>query len=101
MQRAVVHAQGLGREMVTGGDVLVAVFDENESHAVWLLGEQEMTREYAANLMLHGIVRGASLAKLAQRGLGSHKSEPISEPAPDQVFPVDNCGGPAPRLCFD
>jgi Glyoxalase superfamily protein/Clp amino terminal domain, pathogenicity island component len=60
MQRAVVHAQGLGREMVTGGDVLVAVFDENESHAVWLLGEQEMTREYAANFMLHGIVRGAS-----------------------------------------
>jgi ATP-dependent Clp protease ATP-binding subunit ClpA len=45
---AVLHAQGLGREMATGGDILVAQFEEKESAAVWLLGEQEMTRDDAA-----------------------------------------------------
>jgi len=57
MRRAVLHAQGLGREMVTGGDVLVALFDEKESPAVWLLGEQGMTQEDAVNFILYGIVR--------------------------------------------
>ena len=58
VQSAGLHAQGLGREMVTGGDVLVALFDEKESATVWLLGEQEMTREDAVNFILHGIIRG-------------------------------------------
>src|SRR5215510_3775844 len=41
VRRAVLHAHGLGREMATGGHVLVALFDEKESPAVWFLGEQE------------------------------------------------------------
>ena len=49
VQRAVLHAQGLGREIATGGDVLVALFDEKKSLALWLLGEQEMTQEDAVN----------------------------------------------------
>jgi Glyoxalase superfamily protein/Clp amino terminal domain, pathogenicity island component len=57
VRRAVLHAQGLGRKMATGGDVLVALFDEKESPAVWLLGEQEMTQEDAVNFILYGIVR--------------------------------------------
>jgi len=57
VRRAVRHAVGLGREMLTGGDVLVALFDEKESTAVWLLGEQEMTQEDAVNFILYGIVR--------------------------------------------
>jgi hypothetical protein len=56
VQRAVLHAQGLGRETATGGDVLVAIFDETESPAVWLLGEQGMTQQDASNFILHGIV---------------------------------------------
>jgi hypothetical protein len=59
IQRAAVYAQGLGREKVTGADVLVAIFDEDDSPAVWLLGEQEMTREDAENFILHGIVWAA------------------------------------------
>jgi hypothetical protein len=57
VHRAVIHAQELGREMTTGWDVLVALFDEKESPAVWLLGEQELTQEDAVNFILHGIVR--------------------------------------------
>jgi hypothetical protein len=57
--RAVLHAQGLGRETATGGDLLAAMFDEKESPAVWFLGEQEMTQQDAVNFILHGIVKGS------------------------------------------
>jgi len=57
VRRAVLHAKGLGREMATGGHVLVALFDEKESPAVWYLGEQEMTQEDAVNFILYGIAR--------------------------------------------
>jgi ATP-dependent Clp protease ATP-binding subunit ClpA len=43
-QRAVIHVQSSGREEVTGTNVLVAIFAERESHAVFFLQEQEMTR---------------------------------------------------------
>jgi len=59
VQRAVLHAQGLGRHAVTGGDLLVALFAETESPAVWLLGEQEMTQQDAENFILHGILKGS------------------------------------------
>jgi hypothetical protein len=58
VQRAVLHAQGLGRD-TTGADLLVALFAETESPAVWLLGEQEMTQQDAANFILHAIVKGS------------------------------------------
>jgi ATP-dependent Clp protease ATP-binding subunit ClpA len=57
MQRAMLDAQGLGRD-TTGADLLVAIFAETESHAVWLLGEQDMTYQDAANCILHRIVKG-------------------------------------------
>jgi len=59
VERAVLRAQGLGRHTVTGGDLLVALFAETESPAVWLLGEQEMTQEDAENFILHGILKGS------------------------------------------
>jgi Glyoxalase superfamily protein/Clp amino terminal domain, pathogenicity island component len=59
VQRAVLHAQGLGHHTVSGGDLLVALFAEKESPAVWLLGEQEMTQEDAENFILHGILKGS------------------------------------------
>jgi ATP-dependent Clp protease ATP-binding subunit ClpA len=43
----------MGRDTVTGADVLVAIFDEKESHAVWLLAEQEMMQQDAANIIAH------------------------------------------------
>jgi hypothetical protein len=58
VQRAVLHGQGLGRN-ATGADVLVAMFGESESPAVWLLGEQEMTQQDAENFILHAIVKGS------------------------------------------
>ena len=58
VQRAMLDAQGLGRD-TTGADLLVAIFAETESPAVWLLGEQDMTYQDAANFILHAIVKGS------------------------------------------
>ena len=44
LQRAAIHVRSSGREEVTGANVLVAMFSERESHAVYYLQEQEMSR---------------------------------------------------------
>ncbi|HTK85209.1 MAG TPA: Clp protease N-terminal domain-containing protein, partial [Patescibacteria group bacterium] len=44
LQRAAIHVQSSGREEVTGANVLVALFSERDSHAVYFLTEQDMTR---------------------------------------------------------
>jgi hypothetical protein len=44
-QRAVLNAQGWGRTTVTSGDLIVAIFDEPDSRAVWLPGRQNVTRQ--------------------------------------------------------
>ena len=57
MQRAAIHVQSSGREEVTGANVLVALFSERESHAVYFLQEQDMTRLDAVNYISHGIAK--------------------------------------------
>lgn len=67
LQRAAIHVQSSGREEVTGANVLVALFSERESHAVFFLQEQDMTRFDAVNYISHGIAKiptqGAPAAK--------------------------------------
>ncbi len=57
LQRAAIHVQSSGREEVTGANVLIALFSERESHAVYFLGKQEMTRFDAVNYVSHGIAK--------------------------------------------
>jgi ATP-dependent Clp protease ATP-binding subunit ClpA len=65
LQRAAIHVQSSGREEVTGANLLVALFSERESHAVFFLQEQEMSRLDAVNYISHGIAKvpGRSEAK--------------------------------------
>jgi ATP-dependent Clp protease ATP-binding subunit ClpA len=58
IQRAVYHVQSSGRDDVTGANVLVALFSERESHAVYFLQEQGMTRLDAVSYISHGIAKG-------------------------------------------
>ena len=44
LQRAVYHVQSSGRKEVTGANVLVAIFGEKDSHAVYFMHQQEITR---------------------------------------------------------
>jgi len=62
LQRAVIHVQSSGREEVTGANVLVAIFSERESHAVYYLQEQDMTRFDAVNYISHGIAKEPGLS---------------------------------------
>ena len=57
VQRAVIHVQSSGREEVTGANVLVALFSERESHAVYFLQAQDMSRLDAVNYISHGIAK--------------------------------------------
>src|SRR6201984_1581804 len=68
VQRAVLHVQNSGRDEVTGANVLVALFTERESHAVYFLQEQNMTRLDAVSYISHGIAKrpGMSQQKAAR-----------------------------------
>jgi ATP-dependent Clp protease ATP-binding subunit ClpA len=57
VQRAVLHVQNSGRDEVTGANVLVALFTERESHAVYFLQEQNMSRLDAVSYISHGIAK--------------------------------------------
>ncbi|MFP6706035.1 MAG: ATP-dependent Clp protease ATP-binding subunit ClpA [Alphaproteobacteria bacterium] len=57
IQRAVYHVQSSGRDEVTGANVLVAIFAERESHAVYFLQEQDMTRLDAVSYISHGVAK--------------------------------------------
>ncbi len=55
LQRAVFHVQSSGRKEVTGGNVLVAIFSEQESQAVFFLKQQNIARIDVVNYIAHGI----------------------------------------------
>jgi len=55
LQRAVFHVQSAGKKEVTGANVLVALFSEQDSQAVYLLGQQDVTRLDVVNYISHGI----------------------------------------------
>lgn len=57
VQRAAIHVQSSGREEVTGANVLVALFSERESNAVYFLSVQDMSRLDAVNYISHGIAK--------------------------------------------
>ena len=55
LQRAVFHVQSSGRKEVTGSNVLVAIFSEKQSQAVYFLGLQNVTRLDVVNYIAHGM----------------------------------------------
>ena len=63
VQRAVIHTQSSNRETTTGANVLAALFAERESHAVWLLSQQEIHRVDVVSYISHGITKNPAHAK--------------------------------------
>ena len=57
LQRAIMHVQSAGKKEVRGANVLVAVFSEQESHAVYFLSQQEISRFDVVNYIAHGITK--------------------------------------------
>ncbi len=88
LQRAVYHVQSSGRKEVTGANVLVAVFGEKDSHAVYFLNQQDITRLDVVNYISHGVAkigqespREEVEAKPTEEGQPGEesKSNPLSE----------------------
>src|SRR5262244_1730961 len=67
IQRAILHVQSSGKKEVTGANVLVAIFGEKDSHAVYFLHQQGVTRLDVVNYISHGITK-APASKEAKGG---------------------------------
>ncbi|SFN06477.1 ATP-dependent Clp protease ATP-binding subunit ClpA [Formivibrio citricus] len=60
IQRAILHVQSSGKKEVAGANVLVAIFGEKDSHAVYYLHQQGITRLDVVNFIAHGIAKNSS-----------------------------------------
>ncbi len=88
IQRAIMHVQstGNGKKEVTGANVLVAIFGEKDSHAVYYLHQQGVTRLDVVNFIAHGIkksdppepAKAGDGAEQPEEGGGNEKSEKAS-----------------------
>ncbi|MBB5210375.1 ATP-dependent Clp protease ATP-binding subunit ClpA [Microbulbifer hydrolyticus] len=76
LQRAVFHVQSSGKKEVTGANVLVAIFCEQESQAVYYLKQQSVARIDVVNYITHGISRVSS---------GGNNTHSSPDPSPEQV----------------
>ena len=87
LQRAVYHVQSSGKKEVAGANVLVAIFGEKDSHAVYFLNQQDVHRLDVVNYMSHGIARGGEDESpksqdgesKAEAGEGEQKGDALSE----------------------
>jgi ATP-dependent Clp protease ATP-binding subunit ClpA len=76
VQRAILHVQSSGKDEVTGANVLVALFSERESYAVYFLQQQDMSRLDAVSFLSHGVGKGgkpAAEATKAEKDSGNQR----------------------------
>jgi len=83
IQRAIMHVQstGSGKKEVTGANVLVAIFGEKDSHAVYYLHQQGVTRLDVVNFIAHGIKK--SDPPEPAKGAEANSNEAEKEESPD------------------
>src|SRR4028119_1875370 len=74
VQRAILHVQSSGRDEVTGANVLVALFSERESYAVYFLQQQDMSRLDAVTYISHGVGKGDTPAETREVGAPEEKA---------------------------
>ncbi|WP_287598548.1 ATP-dependent Clp protease ATP-binding subunit ClpA [Thermomonas sp.] len=87
LQRAVYHVQSSGKKEVTGANVLVAIFGEKDSHAVYFLNQQDVHRLDVVNYLSHGIARNEDEPSQSaqdsegkgEAGEGEGKGDPLTE----------------------
>ncbi|WP_295958539.1 AAA family ATPase, partial [uncultured Xanthomonas sp.] len=75
LQRAVYHVQSSGKKEVSGANVLVAIFGEKDSHAVYFLNQQDITRLDIVNYLSHGIAKMGEDGEHAAPSDGEPKGE--------------------------
>ncbi len=87
IQRAIMHVSSSSttKTEVTGAHVLVAMYGEKDSHAIYYLHQQGVTRLDVVNYLSHGIAKNASHEPLAQK---------LQEPAEQPQAPMQSAPGP-------
>ena len=94
LQRAVFHVQSSGKKEVTGANVLVAIFGERESQAVYFLGQQNINRLDVVNYISHGIAK-----------VPEHEETPSFSPSPEEEktvrHPVSRPWNPTPSISIN
>ena len=82
LQRAVYHVQSSGKKEVTGANVLVAIFGEKDSHAVYFLHKQDISRLDVVNYIAHGIAKHGddAAAEVGNDAEGGDAAEAKADP---------------------
>lgn len=88
LQRAVFHVQSSGKKEVTGANVLVAIFSEQESQAVYVLKKQNVARIDVVNFISHGISKVSGENEQDETDTEQHEEsgEEASSPKPLEVY---------------
>jgi ATP-dependent Clp protease ATP-binding subunit ClpA len=90
LQRAVIHAQSAEKKEINGGNLLIAMFREPDSYAVYLLEEQGITRFDVVNYVSHGISKIAAGEEPAQiEEEQGEEEKPDKRQNPLKAFAVD------------
>ncbi|MCQ8104557.1 ATP-dependent Clp protease ATP-binding subunit ClpA [Methylomonas sp. SURF-2] len=86
LQRAVFHVQASDKKEVTGANLFVALFSEQDSHAVYLLNRQDITRLDVVNYLAHGVSKIEQQQKQSpaeesetERGIGDATASPLEK----------------------
>ncbi|GAB4223113.1 MAG: ATP-dependent Clp protease ATP-binding subunit ClpA [Gammaproteobacteria bacterium] len=88
LQRAVFHVQSAGKSEVNGANVLAAIFSEQESHAVFYLRRENVTRLDVVNYISHGISKVSGSSENNDHSLGMSSEEDLHAEA-DSNSPLD------------
>ena len=75
LQRSVFHVQSSGKKEVDGANVLVAIFSEQESHAVFLLNQQDVNRIDIVNFIAHGVGKEGEGSETPGEGISEGEEE--------------------------
>jgi len=86
IQRAILHVQSSGKKEVTGANVLVAIFGEKDSHAVYFLQQQGIARLDVVNYISHGITKTPQ----AHQGKSAEQDAEQEGQAETSNSPLDN-----------
>ncbi len=87
LQRAIMHVQSSGNKEVKGNNVLVAVFGEKESFAVYFLSQQEITRYDVVNFISHGVTKISETGRLPSPEQSDEYS--VEEPEDESEGPLE------------
>ena len=95
LQRAVFHVQSSGKKEVTGSNVLVAIFSEKQSQAVYFLNLQDVTRLDIVNYISHG------MPQLPGESGGEEQEASLDSDAEPEASPLDRYASNLNQLAID